>query len=282
LTQTTQHVYAGLRVPSVPDPAAPASRASSPEGEAPERTCPSCGRRARTTRERCPFCGTSLFAAPPRLSAARRRKLRWAGGALLLLVVAGAFVLADRISSDRNARDRAQTARATAAEKIRLGRLQAPHRASAVGLRPPPGASTARRLAARAGLVKAVEARITEDARARAARREIEGPITATRCGPFLRSPDAVPDDRVLSRDVGRYDCVAIKADVRNGGKSVGSLGYAFVAALDFRRFSYAWCRNTPPQGERGEALAFVRLDRACLAAKGRALGTGYIDVPGS
>jgi len=29
-------------------------------------------------------------------------------------------------------------------------------------------------------------------------------------------------------------------------------------------------------------ALAFVRLDRACLAAKGRALGTGYVDVPGS
>jgi hypothetical protein len=25
-----------------------------------------------------------------------------------------------------------------------------------------------------------------------------------------------------------------------------------------------------------------VRLDRACLAAKGRALGTGYVDVPGS
>jgi hypothetical protein len=25
-----------------------------------------------------------------------------------------------------------------------------------------------------------------------------------------------------------------------------------------------------------------VRLARACLAAKGRALGTGYVDVPGS
>jgi ribosomal protein L37E len=282
LTQTIHHVYAGLRVPSVPDPAAPASRASTPEGEPPERTCPRCGRRARTTRERCPSCGTSLFAAPPRLSAARRRTLLWAGGALLLLVVAGTVVLADRISSNRNARDRAETVRATAAEKVRLRRLQAPHRAAAAGLRPPAGASDSRRLAARAALVKAVEARITGDARARAARGEIEGPITATTCGPFLRSPDAVPDDRVLSRDVGRYDCVAIKADVRSGGKSVGSLGYAFVAALDFRRFSYVWCRNTPPQGERGAALAFVRLDRACLAAKGRALGTGYVDVPGS
>ena len=48
------------------------------------------------------------------------------------------------------------------------------------------------------------------------------------------------------------------------------------------RSFTYVWCRNTPGQGERGVALAFVRLDRACLAAKGRALGTGYVDVPGS
>jgi ribosomal protein L37E len=282
LTQTTKDVYAGLRVPPVPDPPVPASRASTAEGEPSERTCPRCGHRAQTTRERCPSCGTSLFAAPPRLSAARRRTMLWAGGALLLLVVAATVVLGYRISSDRSARDRAEAIRATAAEKVRLRRLQTPHRAAAAGLLPPPGASAAQRLAARARLVKVVEARITEDARARAARGEIDGPIKATSCGPFLRSPDAVPDDRVLSREVGRYDCVAIKADVRSGGKSVGSLGYAFVAALDFRRFSYVWCRNTPPQGERGSALAFVRLDRACLAAKGRALGTGYVDVPGS
>ena len=31
-----------------------------------------------------------------------------------------------------------------------------------------------------------------------------------------------------------------------------------------------------------GKSLAHVRLARACLAAKGRALGTGYVDVPGS
>ena len=66
------------------------------------------------------------------------------------------------------------------------------------------------------------------------------------------------------------------------GGQSVGRLGFPFVAALDFKRFTYVWCRNTPGQGERGVALAFVRLARACLAAKGRALGTGYVDVPGS
>jgi len=74
-----------------------------------------------------------------------------------------------------------------------------------------------------------------------------------------------------------------VRNDIKgDSGSSVGSIGYPFVAALDFRRFTYVWCRNTPPQSERGESLAFVRLDRACLAAKGRALGTGYVDVPGS
>ena len=92
-----------------------------------------------------------------------------------------------------------------------------------------------------------------------------------------------MPDDRVLTKAIGRYDCVAEKDDIKGSqGSTLGSLGYPFVAALDFDRFTYVWCRNTPPQSERGQALAFVRLDRACLAAKGRALGTGYADVPGS
>jgi hypothetical protein len=131
--------------------------------------------------------------------------------------------------------------------------------------------------------VRSVEASITRDARARAAKGELAGPIRRSECGPFLRAPDAVPDDRVLSKAVGRYDCVAIKDDIKGAsGGSVGRLGYPFVAALDFDRFTYVWCRNTPPQSERGLALAFVRLDRACLAAKGKAIGTGYTDVPGS
>ena len=104
-----------------------------------------------------------------------------------------------------------------------------------------------------------------------------------TECGPLLKAKDAVPDDRILSKSIGRYDCVAVKTSVTGeGGQSVGRLGFPFVAALDFKHFTYVWCRNTPGQGERGVALAFVRLDRACLAAKGRALGTGYVDVPGS
>ena len=131
--------------------------------------------------------------------------------------------------------------------------------------------------------MRAAEASITRDAQARDRRGELNGPISRTECGPLLKAKDAVPDDRILGKPIGRYDCVAVKTSVTGeGGQSVGRLGYPFVAALDFERFTYVWCRNTPGQGERGVALAFVRLDRACLAAKGRALGTGYVDVPGS
>jgi hypothetical protein len=248
-----------------------------------ERTCPHCGFTEDTTRERCTRCGRSVLVRAPRLTGRRRTVVLWGGGAAALIVLVAVIVVVLDAKSHRDARQRAADARAVAAERVRLTRLQAPHRGSARDLRPPADATAAERLAARAALVRAVERRITRDAQARARAGEIDGPIGHSECGPFLRAPDAIPDDRVLSKRIGRYDCVAVKGDIKGGGgSSVGRLGYPFVAALDFDRFTYVWCRNTPPQSERGESLAFVRLDRACLAAKGRALGTGYVDVPGS
>jgi hypothetical protein len=219
----------------------------------------------------------------PRLKGRRRTAVLWGGGAIALIVLAAVVAIVLSAKADRDARQRVADTRAAAVERVRLTRIQAPHRGAAAQLRPAAGAGAKERLAARAALVRRVEVSITRDARARAKAGELDGPIRASSCGPFLRAPDAVPDDRVLSKAVGRYDCVAVKDDISgSGGAKVGSLGYPFVAALDFRRFTYVWCRNTPPQSERGPALAFVRLDRACLAAKGRAVGTGYADVPGS
>ena len=195
----------------------------------------------------------------------------WGGGAVALVVLVVVVAIVLNAKSDRDARQRAADARAVAAERVRLTKLQAPHRGAAPALRPAAGATDQERLAARAALVKTVEGAITRDAQARVRAGQIDGPIRGSQCGPFLRAPDAVPDDRVLSKRVGRYDCVAVRNDIKgDSGSSVGSIGYPFVAALDFRRFTYVWCRNTPAQSERGEALAFVRLDRACLAAKGR------------
>ena len=261
-------------------------KAALARGEDPLRSCPRCGREARTRDERCPFCGWSYYARPPRLARGTRRVLIAAAGVLALAALVTGVVLVLQAKQDREARQAAEHDAAVAAEIHRLRRVQAPHRGAARELRPPAGASRARRLAARHALVTATERRITLDARARAAAGELEGPISTTECGPILRAPDAVPDDRDLRKPVGRYDCVAVQGRsgaVRNGtGTVVGRLGHPFVAALDFRRFTFVWCRNTPPPSEAGKALAHVRLERACLAAKGRALGTGYVDVPGS
>ena len=247
------------------------------------RTCPHCGLTEDTTRERCTRCGRSVLVRAPRLQGRRRTVVLRGGGALVLVLVAVVVAIVLNAKSDRDARQRAADARAVAAERVRLTKLQAPHRGAAPELRPAADATDAERLAARAALVKAVEGVITRDAQGRVRAGEIDGPIRASQCGPFLRAPDAIPDDRVLSKPIGRYDCVAVRDDIKgDSGASVGSIGYPFVAALDFRRFTYVWCRNTPAQSERGQALAFVRLDRACLAAKGKALGTGYVDVPGS
>ncbi len=247
------------------------------------RTCPHCGFSEDSARERCSRCGRSVQARPPRLRGRRRVVVLAAGAAAVAVLAIVAVVVGSNLNADRRERERADLARAQVAERARLRRLQAPHRGDGRDLRPPAGAEDAQRRAARAALVDRAEALITRDARARVRSGEIKGPISATECGPFLRAPDAVPDDRVLTKAIGRYDCVAVKADIRGrDDTSVGRLGYAFVAALDFDRFTLTWCRNTPAQSEAGKALAQVRLDRACLAAKGAPLGAGYVDVPGS
>jgi hypothetical protein len=245
--------------------------------EPPLRTCPHCGREGRTRYERCPHCQRSYFT----LSRAQRRRRRLIGGATLLVLlllggVGGALAINDR--DDRAARDKVDRARRVAELRARLVRIQAPHHGAAPRLKPPKGASDAEVLKARRALVVAVEHRITADARARAAEGELDGPIKDTFCGPILKSKQAIPDDRVLSKPIGRYDCVAIKKHIVNADDTkVAELGHAFVAALNFKTYTYTWCRNTPAQGEAGKALVFVRLDRRCLAATGQALGTGYV-----
>ena len=249
--------------------------------DAPLRTCPRCGREERTREEHCPHCGFSYFARPP--AQTRRRRIAVGVAAALVLAAVGtglAILLHD--NSARDARARAAEARLVAAEIVRLRRIQAPHRGADTALKPPPGATPAQQLAARHRFVLAVQDAITLDARRRIRSGEIKDAVihtvSHTECGPFLRSAAAVPDDKVLSKPIGRYDCIAVQSDAVQRGAVVGNLGIAFVAALDFRTYHYVICRNTPAQSERGKALAFVRLDRACLMTKTAALGTGYVD----
>lgn len=254
---------------------------AAPLPEPPTRTCPHCGREGQTRYERCPHCQRSYYVASRRQL--RRRWLAAAGGlavVLVLGVVGAVFAFNDKDS--REAREKTAQTALVARLRAKIARIQAPHHGAARDLKPPASATGAQQLTARKALVTAVERRITTDARARAKAGELDGPISSTECGPILKSRQAIPDDRVLSKRIGRYDCVAIKQHViAQQGEKVAELGHAFVAALNFDTYTYTWCRNTPAQGERGVALVFVRLERACLAATGKALGTGYVAAPG-
>jgi hypothetical protein len=254
---------------------------AAPLPEPPTRTCPHCGREGQTRNERCPFCQRSYY-----VTSRRQLRGRWlaAAGGLLVLIALGVVgsVVAFNDKDHREAREKASRAVVVARLRARITKIQAPHRGAAPDLKPAADATDAQKLAARKALVTAVEHRITLDARARARAGELDGPIASAACGPILKSKQAIPDDRVLSKRIGRYDCVAIKRHVLlHAGQKVAELGFPFVAALNFDTYTYTWCRNTPAQGEAGVALVFVRLDRACLAATGKALGTGYVAAPG-
>jgi hypothetical protein len=155
----------------------------------------------------------------------RRHGITLAAGLIVLVAVAVGTALLIHDRNVRNRRDRAERARLAAAEVARLKRVQAPHRRSAVALKPARGASRARRLAARHRLLLAVQDAITADARHRVKTGELRGTISGTQCGPFLRARNAVPDDRVLSKLIGRYDCVAVTSNVTDLRATVGKLG---------------------------------------------------------
>lgn len=193
--------------------------------------------------------------------------------AVLIALLAGA----DDRKSDRTEAQAALVAK----ERARLKREQRPQRFDASELKPRPGASDASVLRARAGLVDRAAASIKAEALKRERAGTLTGPITASSCKPISTDPEAVPDDQVLTKRFGRYRCLAEIRDVPGTeGGVVAKFGHPWVAALDFQHFTYVICRDTPAQSERGVALATVRLDRACLAATGKAIGDGYADVP--
>ena len=244
------------------------------------RTCGFCGREAATQFEHCPHCGHSYFERPPRLGRVARRALL-ALGALLVMGLAAWLVpqLVDyRHHSD--AQTRATQAALVAAERRRLRAEQRPRHGRAVALRPAAGATARERLRARRLLVARVEASITADARSRVAAGLLTGqPPSGTSCGPLVRNQVA-GDEENLAKEIGRYSCVAVTRNAVHAGRRVGLFGIPFVAAVDFRRFTYVWCKDNPAANASETGLAFVRLSRECLASRGKAFGTGYLESP--
>lgn len=197
---------------------------------------------------------------------------------VVLVVAAVAVTVSERRRADEQARERKA---ATAVLRERVTRIQAPRRGSAPELVLPQDAPATDRLAARRALVTRARGAILRDARRRADSGELDGPVRFVFCRALSGDARTETDDLDLRKPIGRYSCTAKVRDViAGGGRRVAIFGHAYVAALDFRDMTYVYCRNMPAQGERGVALVKVRLQRACLAARGRPVGSGYASVP--
>ncbi len=187
------------------------------------------------------------------------------GLALLALTgVVAIVLLAPHIDSSKDERSRAETRRLEQARAQRLARLrveQAPRLARS-GALAPAGASPAARRAGRERALAAASAAILRDARARG----LHGPIRRVVCGPFPRSVSASGAERDLTRRTGRYECLAVTAEVAGAPtQGKGVIGHAYRLQLDFVSGRYAFCKVAGRAGEGsiGRSHSIV-VPRAC------------------
>ena len=153
---------------------------------------------------------------------------------------------------------RARRAAAASAERARLAREQRPHHALAGALRDGAlGAPPATRLRRRRALVERLEASITDDARGRVARHELEArAIRATHChalGNGVRG-----DELDLGKALGRYSCEAAVETASNAGIT-STLGVPFVGTVDFAARPPHVVQGQPRQRQRRQAGAGLR-----------------------
>jgi hypothetical protein len=191
------------------------------------------------------------------------------GGLLLVaaLAAAGAYAIPriDRSKDRTAAQERRLTAQRQAAERRRLIAEQRP--VSGHAPRPAGPLSPAAELRARQRLLGIVEGRITADARRRAAAGKLQGRALRTDCVPAPSTVKRLGAERVLNRRRDAYDCLAVTQEIRpTKTNKAGALGYPFRAAVDFRRFSFAWCKTNPLPGERAvpDPRRIPPLPRAC------------------
>lgn len=110
-------------------------------------------------------------------------------------------------------------------------------------------------------LVRALRSAISDDARKRVAAGKLEGPILRTDCEPAAANVSITPGTRV-------YKCLAATSRYFKGTSRYGyrgRTGYPFIATVDFRRGTLAWCKMNPEPGEKYvRGLAHVRLSPHC------------------
>jgi hypothetical protein len=165
--------------------------------------------------------------------------------ALLAGIAVGIALLVSAGSSSKERERRRESAADAAALRRERQRVMADQRAHVVTAR-----VGGRSVAARAALVDRAERAIGADARARARRGRLHGPIRTVTCSP-LPAGTTVHPERRLDLRTGVYDCTAVTADIPASRlNSAGAVGYPFRLAVDFRAGRFGWCMVDPPPGE--------------------------------
>jgi hypothetical protein len=171
--------------------------------------------------------------------------------AAVVTAVAAALIIPALNAGKRSgaaARARAQAA-ALAAERARLRADQKLH---VLQVTPARGAPVEK------ALVGALERGITADAKARAKRGTIEGPVLGTACEPAGTAVVQFPDSRV-------YKCFVTTATglPGQGGEVIGT-GYPFVATVYTKARKVTWCKENPQPDEKGRRLLGVTISPVC------------------
>ena len=170
-----------------------------------------------------------------------------AGAAVgLLVVVAGAVVLALGLRGDEQERARVESAELARLREQRETRLLAGQRprfarSSAVAA---PGAGPRERLAARAALLDELSATVLADARRRVRTGALDGPVRRVECEAFPRTAEPSGAELDLSRRRGRYFCLAVTSAVERSDASAGvTLGHPYRVLADFATGRFAYCQ---------------------------------------
>jgi hypothetical protein len=177
--------------------------------------------------------------------------------AVVAAIGAGAALLPGILESKE---DRAETERRERAERRaelvrRLEAEQRPRFRRFASVAPPDAGAEAQ-LAARGALMDALPAEILRDARDRVRRGQLDGPISRVQCEPFPRTVAGVGADEVLARRVGRYACVAVRADFGTGeAGATGVIGHTYRTRVDFATGRYAFCKVSGQAGPAREQL---------------------------
>jgi hypothetical protein len=190
-------------------------------------------------------------------------------GRITLVVLAGAVVVGTAIAipfiaagkHEGAAEERRADAAAKARAERRLRADQAPHRGRAAHT---PRAPQAAREAA---ITTALERAITADARARFRAGRLPGPaVKSTVCSADITQlADLQPAARRAGGAV--LDCLAATTVSTRPGGGRFAVGFEFVAAANWRRATFTWCKTNPPPGEKfgGARQAEVPLTRPCV-----------------